>query len=214
MKKILIIFSIFFANNSYAKSEKMPIELFGIKLFEHITNYADIDKGKLYEYIPNTYTYSDEDLMSIKRNPLFDYYYIRTNTDFIVHNITANKSYIEKIENFQNKCLSDKSDLIKEFSIYFRVNISDFNSEYSEDEINKGIFDDTSFDFVNENTQFQIAVYCGYFPDGNEIHTVLFCSLVSHEYFLNHVKTRWKEIEPFDNNFIKFYANNINSSKI
>jgi len=214
VKNLLTIFLIFFINNSYAKSDTYPNDLFGIELFKHISNYADINKGKLYEWIPNTYTYSDEDLTNIKRNPLFDYYYIRTNADFIIHNITANKSYIDKIENFQNNCLSDKSDLIKEFSIYFGINISDFNSEYFEDESNKGIFDDTSFDFVNDNTKFQIAVYCGYFPDGDEIHTVLFCSLVSYEYFLNHVKKRWKGIEPFDNKYIKFFANKMNSAEL
>ncbi len=214
MKNLLTIFLIFFINNSYAKSDTYPNDLFGIELFKHISNYADINKGKLYEWIPNTYTYSDEDLTNIKRNPLFDYYYIRTNADFIIHNITANKSYIDNIENFQNNCLSDKSDLIKEFSIYFGINKSDFNSEYYEDEIIKAIYSDTSFDFVNQNNQFQISIYCGYFPDVNEIYSVLFCSLVSREYLLNHVETRWKKIESFDNNYIKFYANKMNSAEL
>jgi len=214
VKNLLTIFLIFFINNSYAKSDTYPNDLFGIELFKHISNYADINKGKLYEWIPNTYTYSDEDLTNIKRNPLFDYYYIRTNADFIIHNITANKSYIDNIENFQNNCLSDKSDLIKEFSIYFGINKSDFNSEYYEDEIIKAIYSDTSFNFVNQNNQFQISIYCGYFPDGNEIYSVLFCSLVSREYLLNHVETRWKKIESFDNNYIKFYANKMNSAEL
>ena len=154
MKKLLTIFFIFFINNSYAKSETYPNDIFGIELFKHISNYADINKGKLLEDIPNTYTYSDEDLVNIKRNPLFDYYYIRTNTDFIVHNITSSKSYVERIENFQNNCSIDKFNLIEEFSIYFSIKISDFNIEYYEDEIIKAIYGDTSFDFVNQNNQF------------------------------------------------------------
>ena len=103
-----------------------------------------------------------KDLVNIKRNPLFDYYYIRTNTDFIVHNITSNKSYVERIENFQNNCSIDKSNLIEEFSIYFSIKITDFNFEYYEDEIIKAIYGDTSFDFVNQNNQFQISIYFVY----------------------------------------------------
>ena len=213
MKKLLLIL-LLSLYPTISKADKYPNSLFGVELFKHISNYADINKGKLYEWIPNTYTYSDEYLIDIKRNPLFDSYYVRTNNEFIVHNITARKEYIDTIQNFQNKCLGDKSELIDKFSVYFGIDTTDFNLEYFEDETNNGIFDDTSFDFISNNIKFQFAIYCGYFPNGEEIVSVLFCSLVSQEYLLNHVHTRWKKILPFDNAFIKLFAMELNSSEL
>ena len=69
-----------------------------------------------------------------------------------------NTHHFLSIQNFQNKCLGDKSELIDKFSVYFGINTTDFNLEYFEDETNNGIFVDTSFDFISNNTKFQFSI--------------------------------------------------------
>ena len=66
MKKLLLIL-LLSLYPTISKADKYPNSLFGVELFKHISNYADINKGKLYEWIPNTYTYSDEYLIDIKK---------------------------------------------------------------------------------------------------------------------------------------------------
>ena len=210
MKILLTLFILLFSSSVVAG--EIPHKLFGIQLFDHISNYANINSGKFYDFIPDLITYDDEDINNIIKTPIFDSYYLRTNSNYIIHNITGSKSYLTNINEFQNQCLKDKSDLLDELSVFFGIKKNDFKLNYYEDAQNQGIFIDSSFNYKDDNIEFQFAVYCGYFSDNNNIVSVLFCSLVTYEYFINYVDKRWKKIDAFDNKFIQSYVEKFISS--
>ena len=107
MKKLFIIIIIFISFQTWTKADEVIDKIFGVKLLEDISNYADIENGIKLSFIKDTYTFVDKDI-DIERDPIFSSYYLRTNTDYKIINVTAILKISDSLDNFKNKCSSKK----------------------------------------------------------------------------------------------------------
>ena len=210
MRVFLAVLVLIFSLQSISKSENLVIdELFGVKILDHIKKYSKIENGVKYDYLKNIITFADE-FINIQRTDDFDTYYLRTDTNYKIHNISARKMSLSNINNFSNDCKEKKLKLVKMFTKFFDVKIGRFENFFWIDPLSKTLYDDSSITYKNENINLRLAAYCGYnehkSADGeNMIVSALFVSWVTEEYYINHVAGRWKKIDKFDNKFIKTF---------
>ena len=108
MKRFILIIILIFSLQSISKSENLVIdELFGVKILDHIKKYSKIENGVKYDYLKNIITFEDE-FIDIQRTDDFDTYYLRTDTNYKIHNISARKMSLSNFNNFSNDCKEKK----------------------------------------------------------------------------------------------------------
>ena len=209
MRTFIIVLVLFFSIQSISKSENLVIEeLFGVEILDHIKKYSKIENGVKYDYLKNIITFEDE-FIDIQRTDDFDTYYLRTDTNYKIHNISARKISSSNFNNFSNDCKEKKSNMVKMFTKFFDVKIGRFENSFWIDPLTKTLYDDSSILYKDENTNLRLAAYCGYQYTNNDgenmIISAIFVSWVTEEYYINHVAGRWKKIDDFDNEFIKTF---------
>ena len=205
MRILIVVLVLIFSFQSQSISEEFVIDnLFGIKILDNINKYANRSDGVKYDHLPNIITFENEAL-NIERDDNFENYYVRTDNDYKIQNITSMKYFVSSINNFDNNCKIEKSNMVLMFSKFFDIKKNKFKNYYWIDPRDKSIYDDSSLTYQHEGNDFQLSTYCGYYGAGNDIISILFVSWVTDKYFKKHVDGRWSEIKKFDEKFIKTY---------
>ena len=95
---VIIIFNI----QSWSIADDIVIEeLFGVKILDDISKYANKTDGVVKDHLKGIITFEDETI-NIKKNQDFDSYYLRTDSDYKIHNITARKYFVSEFDNFNS----------------------------------------------------------------------------------------------------------------
>ena len=89
------------------KAEVKIDNLFGVKILDPIEKFSKIENGIDQPRRPGTYYFSDQHI-NIERSEDFDSYYLRTNDEYKIINITGSKIFYEDLESFKNNCLESK----------------------------------------------------------------------------------------------------------
>ena len=90
--------------NVHAEASEITIdELFGVKILDNIDKYANKADGVEQDHLKDIITFEDETL-NIERNQDFDTYYIRTDKNYKIQNITARKFFVSDFDSFENDC--------------------------------------------------------------------------------------------------------------
>jgi hypothetical protein len=212
MRKFLKYLSIiFFITNSpnylYANIDN----IFGIKIFDNVSKYAKIKNGKTTNFLPkNIYTFADKDLR-IERDPIFDYYYLRTNKNFKIINVTAGKRFFSQKNNFQNDCSKIKNKFISELSQSLDINPKVFISTHSKiiskfGEERKHLWDNSIYKYKDNEKEYVLAIYCSYSKNNNDsLSSRMLISWITDDYHKKYVLTRSKKIKKFNDKFILKY---------
>ena len=111
MKIFLSLLIFIFSFQSISKAEVVIDNIFGVKLYSDISKYADVENGKKRDDMPKIYTFINKDI-SIERDDEFTEYYLRTDENYKVVNVTAAKNLSLSIDEFTNKCSIDKKNFI------------------------------------------------------------------------------------------------------
>ncbi len=213
MKKYLkSLFIFFFCINSpnylYANIDN----IFGIKLFDNVSKYSKISKGKTRDYLPkNIYTFSDKDLNNIDRDPIFDNYYLRSNDRYKIINITGKKNFFVQKNNFKNDCTPLKNEFISKLSNAIDIDPITFKSYYSKNNTSsktKLLWDSSIYEYKDNGKKFVLATYCSYMNWQDKFYSSLHVSWLSHDYYKKYVLTRVTQIKKFDDKFILNYLFN------
>ena len=96
MKKILGIVVLSLLLSVSSKAEDKIDQLFGIKLNTDISMYANVEEGKILENMSmneTIYTFANDTLKNIERDPLFASYNVRTDKNYKIKVINAGKRY-------------------------------------------------------------------------------------------------------------------------
>ena len=101
MKVFLIVLVLIFSPQSFTKAEVIIDNLFGVKILDPVEKFSKIENGIDQPNRPGTYYFSDENI-SINRSDDFDSYYLRTNDEYKIINITGKKLFYEDIDSFKN----------------------------------------------------------------------------------------------------------------
>ena len=209
MKRLLLILILTLSVHTLAKSENIEIDnLFGVKILDNIQMYSKVENGKKFDFLPGIITF-DDDVIKIERNENFDDYYLRTDLNYKIHNITAKRAFIDLDSPYASidMCKKDKINTVKLFSKIFDIDLNKFKNGYWIDPRQKSLFEDSTIVYENNGISFELSAYCGYFKYEDSLLSILFVSWVTETYLKNHVEGRWKKIDKFDKDFIKlFYA--------
>ena len=93
MKRLILILILTLSFQILVKADDIEIDnLFGVKILSNIKNYSKISNGKKFEYLPGIITF-ENDAIEIQRSDNFDDYYLRTDLNYKIHNITAKKIF-------------------------------------------------------------------------------------------------------------------------
>ena len=205
MRKFLIILVFGFLLSFNVKAENIVVEeLFGVKILDNISKYANKTDGVVQDHLKDIITFEDETL-NIKRDQDFDTYYLRTDKDYKIHNITARKIFVSEFDNFNNDCLNQKSTMVNMLSKFFDIKENKFMNYSWLDPRTKALYDDSTLKYKDNNISLILSSYCGYFNIEEKLYSVLFVSWVTEDYHKRHVDGRWTKIESFDDDFIKVF---------
>ena len=205
MRIFFVIVIIILNIQSWSIADDIVIEeLFGVKILDDINKYANKTDGVKQEHLKGIITFEDETL-NINRDQDFDTYYLRTDNDYKIHNITARKIFVSEFDNFNNDCLNQKSTMVNMLSKFFDIKENEFVNYSWLDPRTKALYDDSTLKYKDENISLILSSYCGYFNIEEKLYSVLFVSWVTEDYHEQHVDGRWTKIESFDDNFIKVF---------
>ncbi len=204
MRVFLTVLVLIFSLQSWTKAEVKIDQLFGVKILDDIEKFANKDDGEPQYNRPGTYYFSNE-VINIKRDSEFDYFYLRTDNKYKVINITGQKFFSEKHGSFNNNCLKNKIQMVEEMSLFFDTSKEKFVQYYWHNKKYKSIWDESQLIYNDENNKLVISIHCNYRKYKEDILEELGVSWVTYDYFEKHIKGLWKEIKQFDDEFIKSF---------
>ena len=208
LKYLLIIFFITNAPNYlYANIDN----IFGVKIFDNVSKYAKVENGKTTSFLPkNIYTFPDKAL-KIDRDPIFDYYYLRTNKNFKIINLSAGKSLFTQKNNFQNDCPKIKNKFISELTQSLDLDPKNFISTYARTNSTFGkerktLWDNSVYKYKDNEKNYILAVYCSYGINSDDsLSSRMLISWLTDDYYKKYVIARSTQIKKFNNKFILKY---------
>ena len=103
--------------------------IFGVKLNNDVSEYAKIENSRKDGNVPNTYIFWDEDL-TLDRDLEFEKYYLRTDENFKVINISSYVLNSVYLDNFKNQCLIDRNKVISEIAEDLDLDQNKFENYY------------------------------------------------------------------------------------
>ena len=170
MKKLLgIIVLGLLLSGCNEMDKKYPTKLFGIEMYDDVNNYTFDDKKLTIESGSKREKF-DAWLFSKKikfhKNSSFGYFYLYTNKDLKIIDISSGISISEKKSEFKNKCLKERNQFIKNFSTLYKFSPNKFKNKFF---INgQGVEEDPSYTdrkyiiFKSNNKEMVILSSCIY----------------------------------------------------
>ena len=198
---------------SWALAGNKINKLFGVKLNTDISLYANVEEGVVSDIISTSetiITFSNKTLAGIIKDPLFQYYNIRTNNDYKVKVINAGKSFIFQDKKFDdNECNNEKNYFIETLTAEFKLNLSKFKSFYRKNVDEKRKFNhlwhDTNYVYKDGQEQYRLMAICVHRLYKEKPISNLFVSWMTEQYYRKNVMKRFEIIEPFNRDFILDY---------
>ena len=211
MRFLITILVLIFCFQSSTLSEDRINSLFGVKLNDDISNYADVENGKLAKgFSEKIYTFKDK-FLKIDRDENFYGYGIRTDKDYKIKVLNAAaKRFIYKNDFTDSQCIAEKKKYISILVNELNLNSSKFKSFYRKS-IHKAtlestgnlLWDDSNYTYTENNEKFRLMVICTYQKKKTgEVVNFLFVSWMTENYYRTHVIPRFEIIDKFDNNFV------------
>ena len=194
--------------------------IFGVKLNNDVSEYAKIENSRKDGNVPNTYVFWDEDL-TLDRDLEFEKYYLRTDENFKVINVSG---YVEKsvsFDNFKNQCLIDRNKIISDIAKDVNIDENKFENYYRKNNLAKEkrtvngekakyLWHDSNYSYEDNGQKFRLMIYCVYQPmkSDENFRVSLILSWFSEDYYRKYILPRFEIIKPFNNSFIKKFLKN------
>ena len=212
MKIFLSLLIFIFSFQSISKAEVVIDNIFGVKLYSDISKYADVENGKKRDDMPKIYTFINKDI-SIERDDEFTEYYLRTDENYKVVNVTAAKNLSLSIDEFTNKCSIDKKNFISNLAQSLEMNEELFKTRFRKGGHQDkwiGLWEDSSYTFVDDNKKARLLIYCVYRRTltNDDFGERLAVTLMTEDYYRSHVISRFEITKQFNTKFIKDYIFN------
>ena len=194
--------------------------IFGVKLNDDVSEYAKIENGRKIEdgILRNTYYFKDEDL-TLDRDLEFEKYYLRTDENFKVINVSGLVRKLVSFDNFKNQCLIDRNKVISDIAMDLNIDENKFENYYRKNNLDKEtytingkkvktLWHYASYSYEDNGQKFRLMVYCGYYKRDENLAVNLILSWISEDYYRKYVIPRVETIKPFNNSFIKEFLKN------
>ena len=219
MKKflpILVLGLFIYTSPSYAGD--VIDRIFGVKLNDDISKYAKIESARKDPNLPNTYLFVNKDL-AVDKHLGFEYYYLRTDENFKVINVSGLVKKLVPFDNFKNQCLIDRNKVISDIAKDLNIDENKFENYYRKNNLakekrtingnkEKYLWHDANYSYEDNGQKFRLIVYCTYIKRDENLMVDLYLSWFSEDYYRKYVFPRFEIIKPFNNSFIKNFLKN------
>ena len=201
MKKKLIILYLAFLYFSTSYANEISTELFGIKIYDNIKNYININTGKKSESIFFLNT-EEKPFNGLIKNFNLDSYQLSTNNKKKILHISGTKNFSEVgNRNFKNKCKNEISSFKILLANNYNKNVSKFNKKYYKNSNEMGrdyLFFSNELIFNKGSKKLILQIMCSYTSIDNYVHSTLYISLIDENYWIQNSLKVWKRIKPFN----------------
>jgi len=202
MKKKLIILYLAFLYFSTSYASEISTELFGIKIYDNIKNYININTGKKPESIFFLNT-EEKPFNGLIKNFNLDSYQLSTNKRKKILHISGTKNFSELgNRNFKNKCKNEIGNFKILLANNYNKNVSKFNKKYYKNSNEMGrdyLFFSNELIFNKGSKKLILQIMCSYTSIDNYVHSTLYVSLIDESYWIQNSLKVWKRIKPFNN---------------
>jgi hypothetical protein len=212
MRFFITILVLIISLQSKTLSEERINSLFGVKLNDDISNYADIENGKLAKgFSEKIYNFKDK-FLKIDRDENFYGYGIRTDKNYKIKVLNAAaKRFIYKNDFTDSQCIAEKKKYISILVNELNLDSSKFKSFYRKgvhketlESTGNILWDDTNYTYTDNNEKFRLMVICTYQKNKktDEVVNFLFVSWMTENYYRTNVIPRFEIIDKFNKDFI------------
>jgi len=212
MRFFITVLVLIISLQSKTLSEERINSLFGVKLNDDISNYADIENGKLAKgFSEKIYNFKDK-FLKIDRDENFYGYGVRTDKNYKIKVLNAAaKRFIYKNDFTDSQCIAEKKKYISILVNELNLDSSKFKSFYRKgvhketlESTGNILWDDTNYTYTDNNEKFRLMVICTYQKNKktDEVVNFLFVSWMTENYYRTNVIPRFEIIDKFNKDFI------------
>ena len=212
MRFFITVLVLIICLQSKTLSEERINSLFGVKLNDDISNYADVENGKLAKgFSEKIYNFKDK-FLKIDRDENFYGYGIRTDKNYKIKVLNAAaKRFIYKNDFTDSQCIAEKKRYISILVNELNLDFSKFKSFYRKgvhketlESTGNILWDDSNYTYTDNNEKFRLMVICTYQKNKktDEVVNFLFVSWMTENYYRTNVIPRFEIIDKFNKDFI------------
>ena len=201
MKKTLIILYLAFLCFSTSYANEVSSQLFGIKIYDNIKNYININTSKKSDskFFLNT---EEKPFNGLIKNSNLDTYQLSANKQKKIILITVVKNFGEVgNQKFENKCKNQISSFKILLANNYNKNVSEFDKKYYKNTNEMGrdyLFFSNELKFNKGSKKLILQIMCSYTSIDNYVHSTLYVSLIDENYWTQNSLKVWKRIKPFN----------------
>ena len=185
---------------------RLSTELFGIKIYDDIENYININTGKFSGGISKNKLFLNTKKNSFNglvKDSNLDAYQLNINKKNKVLTITGLKNFGEIVsKNFKDRC-KIKSNYFKIIlAKQYNKDVGLFTQNYYKNSNAMGrdyLFFSNELRFNKDSKKLMIQIMCSYTNIDNYIHSTIYVSLVDQDYWSENTLQSWEKVGMFTN---------------
>ena len=186
-------------------SNKLSTELFGIKIYDDIQNYININASEVAgTRSENTFFLNTEKnpFNGLVKNKNLDAYQLRINKKKVV-TVTGLKNFGEiGSKNFKDRCKAESNYFKTILAKQYNENIDQFTQNYYKNSNAMGrdyLFFSNELRFKKDSKKLIIQIMCSYTNIDNYVHSTIYVSLIDQNYWSENTLETWKRLKIFNN---------------
>ena len=206
MKKILTGMFLVFLSSCAMNSNKLSTELFGIKIYDDIQNYININASEVAgTRSENTFFLNTEKnpFNGLVKNSNLDVYQLKVNKKNKVLTVTGLKNLGEiGNKNFKDRCKVESSYFKAIFAKEYNKDVAQFTQNYYKNSNAMGrdyLFFSNELRFKKDSKKLMIQIMCSYTNIDNYIHSTIYVSLIDENYWSENTLKTWERVKIFNN---------------
>ena len=195
-----------FLGSCTENSNKLSTELFGIKIYDDVQNYININADKFSETLSkNTLFLNTEKnpFNGLVKNSNLDVYQLKVNKKNKVLTVTGLKNLGEMgNKNFKDRCKVESSYFKTILAKQYNKDVGQFTQNYYKNSNAMGrdyLFFSNELRFNKDSKKLMIQIMCSYTNIDNYIHSTIYVSLVDQNYWSKNTLQSWKKVGIFTN---------------
>ena len=206
MKKFLIGFFLLTLGSCTGNSNKLSTELFGIKIYDDIENYININTGEVSKTISENTLFLNTEINpfnGLVKNVNLDAYQLKVNKKNKVLTITGLKNFGEiGSKKFKDRCKIESSYFKITLAKKYNKDVGQFVQNYYKKSNAMGrdyLLISNELKFNNNSEKLMIQIMCSYTNIDNYIHSTIYVSLVDQNYWSKKSLQTLKRVDKFNN---------------
>ena len=206
MKKFLIGFFLLTLGSCTGNSNKLSTELFGIKIYDDIENYININTSELPVIKFESTLFLNTEKIPFNRlvkNKNLNTYQFKGSKKNKVLSITGLKNFSEiGSKNFKDSCKTQSNYFKAILAEQYSKSVNQFTQVYYKDSNAMGrdyLFFSNELKFIKDSKKQMIQIMCSYTNIDNYVHSTIYVSLIDQNYWSENTLQTWNRVGIFTN---------------